>query len=99
MRHFARPDMQTLESPLLDRRAASALLAEHGIPCAAATLATYATRGGGPPFSKFGARVVYRRDDLIAWAKGKLTAPRRSTSEADAAPTIAEECARGQNDD
>ncbi len=75
--------------PLLDRRAASVLLAELGFPCAAATLATLATRGGGPPFSKFGCRALYRRADLVAWAQAKLTPPRRSTSEADAAPADA----------
>ncbi len=81
--------MQNPEPLLLDRRAASALLAEIGIPCAAATLATLATRGGGPLYSKFGSRVVYRRDDLVTWAQAKLTPPRRSTSEADAAPADA----------
>lgn len=81
--------MQTLESPLLDRRAASALLAEHGIPCAAATLATLATRGGGPTFVKFGHRALYRRSDLVTWAESKLSPPRRSTSEAEAAPAEA----------
>ncbi len=72
-------------APLLDRRAASALLAELGFPCAPATLATLACRGGGPVFVKFGSRALYRRSDLVAWAQSRLTAPRRSTSEADAA--------------
>lgn len=71
--------------PLLDRHAASNLLADHGVPCASATLATLATRGGGPPFRKFGNRALYRRSELLAWAFGKLSAPRGSTSEADAA--------------
>lgn len=71
-------------NPLLDRRAASATLAELGFPCAAATLATLACRGGGPPFVKFGPRALYRRDDLAEWARARLTAPRRSTSEVDA---------------
>ena len=81
--------MHTPESLLLDRRRASALLAEVGFPCAAATLATLATPGGGPPFSKFGVRALYRRDDLIEWAQSKLTPARRSTSEADARPADA----------
>ena len=71
--------------PFLDRRAASNCLADHGVPCAPATLATLATRGGGPPFQKFGNRALYQKSELLAWAFGKLSAPRGSTSEADAA--------------
>jgi hypothetical protein len=70
---------------LLDRRAAADFLAERGFPCSPATLATAVTRGGGPAFQKFGPRVLYRQSDLVAWAEGKLSAPRRSTSEADRA--------------
>ena len=81
--------MQNPGSTFLDRHGASALLAELGIPCAAATLATLATRGGGPPFVKFGPRALYRRSDLVAWAQSKLTPARRSTSEADARPADA----------
>jgi hypothetical protein len=76
--------MQNPGSTFLDRHGASALLGELGIPCAAATLATLATRGGGPLFVKFGSRALYRRDDLVEWARARLTAPRRSTSEVDA---------------
>lgn len=74
-----------IPDPLLDRRAASALLSGFGITCAPATLATLASRGGGPPYRKFGTRVLYRPGDLVAWAESRLTPPRRSTSEADAA--------------
>ena len=35
-------------------------------------------RGGGPPYVKLGRAVRYRRDDVLAWAAGKL---RRSTSD------------------
>ena len=70
---------------LLDRRAAADFLAERGFPCTPATLATLASRGGGPPFTKFGPRALYRPRDLIAWAQGKLSSPRLSTSKADAA--------------
>lgn len=44
-----------------------------------ATLETMRTRGGGPPFSKLGARVVYRRSDLDGWLEERR---KRSTSEA-----------------
>ena len=70
---------------LLDRRAAADFLAERGFPCSPATLATAVTRGGGPRFSKFGPRALYRQSDLIEWAESKLTPPRRSSAEADAA--------------
>ncbi len=36
-------------------------------------------RGGGPPYSKIGRQVRYRRRDIAAWAGGKV---RTSTSEA-----------------
>lgn len=51
---------------------------------AVATLAKLRVVGGGPPFIKLGARVVYEAGDVDAWiaAKGK----RRSTSEASAVP-------------
>ena len=46
---------------------------------ARATLAKLRVLGGGPPFTKLGAKVLYDADDLDAWiaAQGK----RRSTSD------------------
>ena len=32
------------------------------------TLGRWRLEGYGPPFRKFGRRVVYARDDLLAWA-------------------------------
>ncbi len=49
------------------------------------TLATKATRGGGPPYSLFSGRALYRWGDALDWARALTTQPRRSTSEADAA--------------
>jgi hypothetical protein len=69
---------------LLTRERTAQALTEAGFPVRAKTLATKATRGGGPPYSKFGLRVLYRWDDALAWAKGRLTAPHSSTSEKDA---------------
>ncbi len=66
---------------LLTRRQAAAMLTEAGYPTAAATLATKATRGGGPPFSKYGPKALYRWGDSLTWARSKLTPPRHSTSE------------------
>lgn len=69
---------------LLTRRDAAAALRAAGFPVAEKTLATKATRGGGPPYQAFGPRVLYRWGDALAWAQGRMTPPRRSTSEADA---------------
>ncbi len=56
---------------------------------ARATLAKLRVFGGGPPFVKLGAKVLYDADDLSAWiaTHGK----RRSTSDAPArdAPRVA----------
>jgi hypothetical protein len=51
------------------------------IPCSEATLATWATRGNGPPYSRVGNTALYRIEDLDQWALEKLSTPRRSTSE------------------
>jgi hypothetical protein len=68
---------------LLTRDRTAEALTEAGYPIKAKTLATKATRGGGPPFSKFGPRVLYRWADALAWARGRLTEARHSTSEQD----------------
>jgi hypothetical protein len=69
---------------LLRRRATAEALTEAGFPVAAKTLATKASRGGGPPYRVFGRTVLYRWGDVLAWAEARLSAPRRSTAEADA---------------
>jgi hypothetical protein len=55
-----------------------------GFPVTAATLATKASRGGGPPYRSFGRTPLYRWADALAWAEGRLSAPRCTTSEVDA---------------
>lgn len=65
----------------LTRTQAAAALTDFGYPTSASTLATKATRGGGPMMRKFGPRVLYRWSDLVAWAESKTSAPRHSTSE------------------
>ena len=69
---------------LLTRDATSAALTAAGFPVATKTLATKATRGGGPPYSLFSGRALYRWGDALDWARSCLAPPRRSTSEADA---------------
>jgi len=73
------------DDALLTRQALAAALKEAGFPVAEATLATKASRGGGPPYQLFGPKPLYRWGNSIAWARGRLTSPRRSTSEADSA--------------
>ena len=69
---------------LLTRDAVAIALTAAGYPVKAKTLSTKATRGGGPPFRHFGKFVLYRWADALAWAEGRLSSPRCSTSEADA---------------
>lgn len=72
---------------LLTRDQIAASLTEAGFPVKPKTLATKASRGGGPPYRLFGARPLYRWGDALDWAKNRLSEPRCSTSEADAIVT------------
>jgi len=78
--------MSSIPNPdaLLTREQTSEALKEAGYPVEPSTLATKASRGGGPSFHKFGARVLYRWGDALAWARSRLSASRRNTSEGDA---------------
>jgi hypothetical protein len=78
----------TLPIPLapdtkLRRDATAEALTEAGYPISPATLATKAIRGGGPPFRLFGRIPIYTWAEALAWAEGRMSAPRRSTSETD----------------
>lgn len=68
--------------PMKSRREAAQYLNNKGIPTTESTLATLASRGGGPAFSKFGARALYSADDLDAWVDAKLSRPMPHTSAA-----------------
>lgn len=48
------------------------------IDCSERTLENWATKGGGPPFSKVGKLVLYDKFELDAWLASRLV---RSTSE------------------
>ena len=76
---MALPDPDTLMTRL---RTAEELTAA-GYPISPGTLSTKATRGGGPPFSKFGTKAIYRWGDSLAWARARLTPARSNTSQAD----------------
>jgi hypothetical protein len=66
---------------LLRRKATAEALTARGFPCSDKTLATKATRGGGPPYQLFGRIPLYRWGDSLAWAEARLGPARRSTSE------------------
>lgn len=67
----------------LRRRDLAKALTGLGFPVTEATLATKATRGGGPPFRLFGRIPLYRWGEALAWAEARLSPPRNSTSEGD----------------
>jgi hypothetical protein len=70
---------------LVRRAELAAALTEAGFPIATATLATMAVRGGGPPFQYFGRIPIYKWGASLDWARGPLSKPVSSTSEASAA--------------
>lgn len=69
---------------LLTRDQTAEALTNAGYPVKAKTLATKASRGGGPPYRLFGARPLYRWGHALAWAEARMGMPRVSTSEGDA---------------
>nr|WP_294516923.1 DNA-binding protein [uncultured Rhodopila sp.] len=74
--------LETIDrSALFLRDEAPAFLKKHGFQTTVSTLATLATRGGGPVYRKFGNRPVYTAGDLLDWAHSRLSEPCRSTSE------------------
>ena len=70
---------------MLSRNDAATALNEAGFPTSAATLATKACRGGGPPFRLYGRKPLYRFSDLMAWAESRCSRTVHSTSELEAA--------------
>lgn len=69
------------EDSLLTRRQMAEALTEAGYPTAESTLATKASRGGGPPYEAWGNRRLYRWGRGLAWAKSRLSPPACSSSE------------------
>lgn len=66
---------------LLRRPAAAKALTAAGYPIATATLATMATRGGGPPYDIFGRVARYSWSELIAWAEARRKPHRQMAAE------------------
>ena len=69
----------------LTRVATAAALSAAGFPVSAATLATKATRGGGPIYRLFGRKPLYRWSDALEWAAARTSRPVTSTSELETA--------------
>jgi hypothetical protein len=70
------------EDTLLRRGPFAQELTNVGYPIKAATLATMASRGGGSPYELWGSLPLYRWGPGLRWARDRLRAPVRSTSEA-----------------
>jgi hypothetical protein len=73
---------------MLRRHATAEALTSLGLPIKTTTLATMATRGGGPPYRSFGRVPLYRWGDSVAWAYARLSAPRSSSSEAESQQAV-----------
>lgn len=70
---------------LLRRTGAATALTAAGYPTSPATLATKATRGGGPPFRRYGRIPLYQWGDLLDRARSRLSGPIHTTTELDTA--------------
>jgi len=67
---------------LLTREAVAQALTAAGYAVSPKTLATKATRGGGPLYCRFNGRTLYRWGDALDWARAQTSVPHCSTSEA-----------------
>jgi hypothetical protein len=65
----------------LSRKECADALTQAGYKTSPRTLATKATRGGGPPYQKWGSRAIYTWGPSLGWAEARLSAARFSTSE------------------
>jgi hypothetical protein len=74
--------MKPNDEVLLTRSDTAAALTEAGFPISAATLATKATRGGGPPYRLFGRKPLYEWGSALDWAQSHLSDPVTNSSEA-----------------
>jgi hypothetical protein len=68
------------DRPLTRKQAAGYITEKFGLPMSPATLASYASKGGGPEFHKNGRRTFYPKPDLDAWVIGRRTQTYHSTS-------------------
>jgi hypothetical protein len=61
------------QKPYLNRKQASDLLCRQGFPITCATLAKFASVGGGPPMHFFGRKPLYDPDETLDWARTRTT--------------------------
>jgi len=74
-------DVPTSPDARLGRKQLADALTKAGYPTSQHTLSTLASRGGGPPFSKYARHVIYTWGDGLAWAQSRSTPPRETASE------------------
>jgi len=79
---YTKRDVSIPDDPeaLLTREQTADALSALGFHTKPRTLATKASRGGGPPYQLFGPRALYKWGDALAWAHARLSTPRGSTS-------------------
>ena len=65
----------------LNRREQAEYCNKRGLKVSAPTLGKLASVGGGPEYQIWGNQAVSTPEQLDAWIKNKLTAPRKSTSD------------------
>lgn len=70
------------ECPMTRREAAVFLKAKYNLRVTENSLATMASRGGGPKMLKIGRYVYYRREDLVEWVASRCSGLLDSTSSA-----------------
>jgi hypothetical protein len=73
---------ERLDAKLIRDLTAKALT-EAGYPTSPKTLASQATRGGGPPYQLYGRIPLYTWGTSLAWAESRLTPPVHSSAEAE----------------
>jgi hypothetical protein len=74
-----------MSKPLRTRKGIAQFLTGRGFKTAEASLATWAARGGGPPYRKYGVSPLYDEDEALAWAEARLSKRVTTTSELEAA--------------
>jgi hypothetical protein len=74
----------------LRRQALAVQLTAEGFPTSEKTLATKATRGGGPPYRLYGRIPIYTWGEALEWALKRLSPLMTSTSERELQPGLNE---------
>lgn len=75
----------TITNPEYLTRAKSAdFLTENGYPIKPSYLAKLAIVGGSPTYQIFGNRALYRPEELLSWAKGRLSKPLENSAQREA---------------